>query len=86
MLVTLNDILPRARKEGYAIPSFDTYSDVYSKAIIKAAREVRSPVMLMMIPSYADADEVIWLSESVKGIARHYDLPIVLQSGSCDNI
>lgn len=78
MLCTMNDILLRARREGYAVPAFDAYSDVYSKAIIKAAREVRSPVILMMIPSYADKDEVIWLSESVKGIAKHYDLPIAL--------
>ncbi len=78
MLVSMNSILPKARREGYAVPAFDAYSDVYSKAVIKAAREVRSPVILMMIPDYADADEVIWLSESVKGIARHYDLPIAL--------
>ena len=78
MLCSMNDILPRARREGYAVPAFDTYSDIYSKAIVKAAREVRSPVIMMMIPSYSDKDEVIWLSESVKGIARHYDLPIAL--------
>ncbi len=78
MLCTMNDILLKARREGYAVPAFDTYSDIYSKAVIKAAREVRSPVILMMIPSHADSDEVIWLTESIKGIARHYDLPIAL--------
>ena len=86
MLCSMNDILPRARREGYAVPAFDTYSDIYSKAIIKAALEVRSPVIMMMIPSHADKDEVIWLSESVKGIARHYDLPIALHLDHASSI
>ena len=82
----MNDILPRARRQGYAVPAFDTYSDIFSKSVIKAARDVRSPVILMMIPNYADSDEVIWLSESVKGITRHYDLPIALHLDHAANI
>ena len=51
-LVTLNDILPKAKKEGYAIGAFN-YADMNTaRGIIAAAEEEKSPVVLQIAESH----------------------------------
>lgn len=51
-LVTLNDILPKAKKEGYAVGAFN-YADLNTaRGIIKAAEEENSPVVLQIAESH----------------------------------
>ena len=46
MLVSLNEILPEARKNKYAIPAFNTYNLELTQAIVKAAEVERSPLII----------------------------------------
>lgn len=51
-LVTLNDILPKAQKEHYAVGAFN-YADMSTaRGIIKAAEEENSPVVLQIAESH----------------------------------
>ena len=51
-LVTLNDILPKAKKEGYAIGAFN-YADMNTaRGIIAAAEEEKAPVVLQIAESH----------------------------------
>ncbi len=46
MLVTLNEILPQARKKGYAIGAFNTSNLEITQAILDAAVNMMSPVII----------------------------------------
>jgi len=52
--VKLKELLRKAQQEGYAIPQFN-YSDVWDfKAIVEAAEEEQSPVIVAAIPKVKD--------------------------------
>ncbi len=46
-LATLVEVLEDARKNSYAVPGFNFHLYEDLTAIVEAAREVRSPVILM---------------------------------------
>lgn len=46
MLVTLNDVLPRAKKEKYAVGLFNTINLEMAKGVLAAAEETGSPVII----------------------------------------
>ncbi|UCC12126.1 MAG: class II fructose-1,6-bisphosphate aldolase [candidate division WOR-3 bacterium] len=46
MLVTLNEILPQARKKGYAVGAFNTSNLEITQAILDAAVNMKSPVIV----------------------------------------
>lgn len=46
MLVTLNEILPQARKMGYAVGAFNTSNLEITQAILQAALNLKSPVII----------------------------------------
>lgn len=51
MLVTLNEILTKAKKEGYAVPATNVDHDHNVRAAIEAAEEMNSPLILNMTPT-----------------------------------
>ena len=46
MLANLNDLLPRARKEGYAVGLFNTVNLEMARGVLQAAEDIRSPVII----------------------------------------
>ena len=46
MLANLNDVLPRARREGYAVGLFNTVNLEMARGVLAAAEEARSPVII----------------------------------------
>ena len=46
MVVTLNEILPQARKRKYAVGAFNTSNLEITQAILGAAEKLRSPVII----------------------------------------
>lgn len=50
MLVTMKQILDEARDRNYAIGAFDTMDRVTTEAILNAAEETRTPIILMVVP------------------------------------
>ena len=49
-LVIMKEILSAAQKENYAVGAFDTLDTITTEAILTAAEEKRTPVILMVVP------------------------------------
>ena len=47
MLVNLNDVLKKAQKEHYAVGLFNTTDTDMLEAAIRAAEELRSPILVL---------------------------------------
>ena len=52
--VTMNDVLPKAKKERYAVGAFDIFDQLSMKAVVEAAAETKSPVILQVLPPVVD--------------------------------
>ncbi len=78
MLVTLNDILPRAKREKFAVGLFNTINLEMAKGVIAAAEELQAPAIIgtaeVLLP-YAELEE---LSYFLKPMAEKAKVPIVL--------
>jgi len=48
MLCTLKELLPKAKKSGYAVGAFNVYNLEYIKGIIEAGEEENSPIILQI--------------------------------------
>jgi len=77
MLVTLNEILPAARANRYAVPAFDCTEDVMIRPILDACEEMRSPVVLMALGHDLTGRGMDYISSIIRGVAPKYDIPIV---------
>jgi fructose-bisphosphate aldolase class II len=78
MLVNPIELFSRAKKEGYAIGAFNTSDLNITKAIIEAAEELRSPVIIE-----TSEGEIDFLSPEISGIqvrtlAKKAKIPVVL--------
>ncbi len=49
-LITMKELLDEARNKNYAVGAFDTMDRVTTEAILNAAEETRTPVILMVVP------------------------------------
>ena len=50
MLVTLNDLLLRAKAENYAVPATNIDNEHNLRAAVEAAEEMNSPLILNVTP------------------------------------
>lgn len=78
MLVNLNDILLKARKEKYAIPAFDASDYRFIKAIVEVAEELKAPVIIMGLPSDLTDNQFDYLSKDLIGIAQEAKVPVCI--------
>lgn len=77
-LVTLNDILPTAKKEGYAIGAFN-YADLNTaRGIVKAAEEEHSPVVLQIAESHFPYLPLRIGGKVALDLAKHASVPVVV--------
>jgi len=85
MLVNLNDVLLRARRENYAVPAFDTDTSLLLKATLDAAEEMRSPVILQFHEADLEGRKIIQVTSLVRGLAEAYSIPMVLHLDHGEN-
>lgn len=78
MLVTLNDILPAAQKEHYAVGLFNTIDTDMLEAVISAAEEVRSPIIIGTAEVLLPYGELQLIAPSVIAAARRASVPVVV--------
>ena len=78
MFVNLNSILPKARKEHYAVPAFDCVADIMVRTILDTAEEQRSPVILMALDHDLTGKGMAFISTLITGIADQYTVPVCL--------
>lgn len=78
MLVTLNDVLVRAKQEKYAVGLFNTVNLELAQGVIAAAEETRSPVIIgtaeVLLPS-ASLDD---LAPMLLSFAKRATVPVVV--------
>ena len=78
MLVNLNEVLPKAKKEGYAVGLFNTVNLEMAKGVLAAAAELNAPVIIgtaeVLLP-FASLGE---LAPMLIPLARDCPAPVVL--------
>ena len=78
MLVNLNDILPRAQKEHYAVGLFNTTDTDMLEAVIAAAEEMRSPVIIGTAEVLLPYGELKLIAPSIIAAAKRATVPVVV--------
>ena len=78
-LITLRDALDRAEEGGYGVGAFNVTDLVQVEAVLDAARETDSPVIVQTIvgASAHGSDELFWAAMQT-AVARYPDVPVVL--------
>lgn len=78
MLVDLNEVLPKARRDRYAVGHFNTSNLEITQAIIDAAESLKAPVIVATSEraiAYAGIENI---SQIVQTMARKAKIPVVL--------
>lgn len=78
MLVTLNDVLPKARDGGYAVGLFNTTDTDMLQAVIEAAEEMRSPVIIGTAQVLLPYGELQLIAPALLARAKAATVPVVL--------
>ena len=77
-LVTTKELLLDAQKRGYAVGAFNVENMEMVQAVIAAAEELRSPVIMQTTPStlkYADPE---LFYANVAAVAKKATVPVVM--------
>ncbi|HEY8891307.1 MAG TPA: class II fructose-bisphosphate aldolase [Clostridium sp.] len=85
MLVNLNNVLIKARKEYYSVPAFDCTEELI-RPILDECEKMGSPVILMALEHDLKEKGIVYISSIVKGVAAEYNIPIVLHLDHATNI
>lgn len=78
MLVTIKEILEKARREKYCVGAFDASTIEMALKIIEAAEEQQSPVILMGLPIDLKGDMLDYWLYSLKKMAQKASVPVCL--------
>lgn len=78
MLVTLNDVLKDAQKNHYGVGLFNTTDSDMLEAVISAAEELRSPVIIGTAEILLPYGELSLIAPSMLAAARRASVPVVL--------
>lgn len=78
MITSVKEILNKAKEGGYAVGAFNTTNMETTRAIIEAAKEMRSPVIIQMTEKTLDYAGGRAIFNLVKNIAEFYapEIPI----------
>ena len=77
-LVTGKEVLDKARREGYAVPSFNTNNLEITQAILEVAEELRAPVFIQVSDGARKYAGMETLANLVKDMAGRVRVPVVL--------
>lgn len=77
-LVSLNEVLKKAQKENYAVCAFNIENMEMAQAVISAAEELNSPVILQTTPSTLRYAEPKIFRAIVAAIAKDATIPVVM--------
>ena len=78
MLVNLNDILPHAQKNHYAVGLFNTTDTDMLEAAIAAAEEMRSPIIIGTAEVLLPYGELKLIAPSIIATAKRASVPVVV--------
>lgn len=78
MLVNLNDVLKKAQAENYAVGLFNTTDTDMAEAVIAAAEEMNSPVVIGTAEILLPYGELKLIAPSLRALAERAKVPVVL--------
>ena len=78
MLVNLNDVLKNAQKEHYGVGLFNTTDTDMLEAVISAAEELNSPVVIGTAEVLLPYGELKLIAPSILAAAKRASVPVVL--------
>ena len=78
MLVTLNDVLKKAQAEHYGVGLFNTTDTDMLEAVIAAAEEMRSPVVIGTAEILLPYGELKLIAPSIIAAAKRAKVPVVV--------
>lgn len=76
MLVSLKEIIDLAEKGNFAIPAFNVYNTETVMGVIKAAEELRAPVILQVYPRLLNEEVGYYLAPAIVAAARKATVPV----------
>lgn len=77
-LVTTKQLLLDAQKGGYAVGAFNVENMEMVQAVVAAAEELRSPVIMQTTPSTVKYANLNYFYENVKVAAQEASVPVVI--------
>lgn len=77
-LVTSKDLLLRARQEGYAIGAFNVENLEMVQAVVAAAEELHSPVIMQTTPSTVKYADLAYFCAMARTAAEKASVPVVM--------
>ena len=78
MIVNLNDVLKKAQEGHYAVGLFNTTDTDMAEAVIAAAEEMNSPVVIGTAEILLPFGELKLIAPSVRALAERAKVPVVL--------
>ncbi len=80
MIVTTKVLLDEAKKNGYAVGAFNTVNLETTRAILEAAKEMRSPVIVQITEKTCDYAGGRAMFHLIKNLAEFYfpDIPVAI--------
>ncbi len=78
MLVNLNDVLPKAQREHYAVGLFNTTDTDMLEAAIAAAEELRAPIIIGTAEVLLPHGELKLIAPSIIAAAKRASVPVVV--------
>ena len=76
MLVNLKQIISMAEKGGYCIPAFNVYNIETVMGVIKAAEELKAPVIIQVYPRLINEEVGYYLAPVILAAAKKASVPV----------
>lgn len=76
MLVSLKEVIDMAEKGGYAIPAFNVYNTETVMGVVKAAEELRAPIIIQVYPRLLNQEVGYYLCPAIVAAARKATVPV----------
>jgi tagatose 1,6-diphosphate aldolase GatY/KbaY len=84
MLANTKTLLAEARRSGYAVGAFNIYNLEGASAVVQTAEEMRSPVILQILPSALAVGKKPLVSLCLQ-MARGAEVPVAVHLDHCSN-
>ena len=76
MLVNLKTVLDMAEKGGFCIPAFNVYNMESAMGVVKAAEEMRAPIIMQVYPRLMKEETGYYLSPVILAAAKRATVPV----------
>ncbi|MFY9594769.1 MAG: class II fructose-bisphosphate aldolase, partial [Caldicoprobacterales bacterium] len=84
-LVNPLKMIKKAQREGYAIAAFNIHNLETIQAVVEAAWEEQSPLIIQTTPGTLKHAGIPYVAACVKTAAELYDIPIALHLDHCES-